>query len=129
MLREVADEGRTVFLSSHTLSEVERVADRVGIIRHGHLVVVESIDQLKKKAIRRLDLEFAGPVDAAVFEGLQGVHSVAGDTTRVSVSYEGPMGDLIQTAMPHNLVNVETVEADLEEIFLTYYRNSEEVTA
>jgi len=129
MLREVADEGRTVFLSSHTLSEVERVADRVGIIRHGRLVVVESIDQLKAKAIRRLDLEFAGPVDAAVFEGLQGVHSVAGDTTRVSVSYEGPMADLIQEAMPHDLVNVETVEADLEEIFLTYYRNSEEVTA
>ncbi len=128
MVREVAEEGRTVFLSSHTLSEVERVADRVGIIRKGHLVVVESVDQLKAKAIRRLDMEFARPVNATVFSSLAGVHSVEADTTWVSVSYEGSMADLLQTAMAHDLVNMENVEADLEEIFLTYYRDAE-VTA
>lgn len=129
MLREVASEGRTVFLSSHTLSEVERVADRVGIIRHGVLVVVERVETLKDKAIHRLDLEFVSPVDASVFASLDGVREVHADTTRVSVSYEGSMTPLLRTAMAHDLVNVESVEADLEEIFLTYYRDVEEVGA
>jgi ABC-2 type transport system ATP-binding protein len=127
MVREVTAEGRTVFLSSHTLSEVERVADRVGIIRHGVLVVVESVDSLKNKAIRRLDMEFGSPVDASVFEGVDGVHEIHGDTNVVSVSYEGSMTALLRTAMAHDLVNLESVEADLEEIFLTYYRDTEEV--
>ncbi|HEY5686530.1 MAG TPA: ABC transporter ATP-binding protein [Acidimicrobiia bacterium] len=129
MLREVAAEGRTVFLSSHTLSEVERVADRVGIIRHGVLVVVESVETLKHKAIRRLDMEFGSPIDAAVFQQLAGVREVHGDTTFVSVSYEGSMTALLRTAMSHDLVNLESVEADLEDIFLTFYRDVEEVSS
>ena len=129
MLRQVAAEGRTVFLSSHTLSEVERVADRVGIIRHGRLVVVERVETLKSKAIRRLDLQFGSPVDASVFAGVQGVREVHGDTTVVSVSYEGSMTPLLRAAMTHDLINVESIEADLEEIFLTYYRDSEGVSA
>lgn len=129
MLREVAAEGRTVFLSSHTLSEVERVADRVGIIRHGVLVVVESVETLKHKAIRRLDMEFGSPIDAAVFQRLAGVREVHGDTTFVSVSYEGSMTALLRTAMSHDLVNLESVEADLEDIFLTFYRDVEKVRA
>jgi ABC-2 type transport system ATP-binding protein len=127
LLRVVATEGRTVFLSSHTLSEVERVADRVGIIRHGVLVVVERVEALKDKAIHRLDMEFATPVDASVFASLDGVRGVDADTTLVSVSYEGPMTALLRTAMAHDLVNVQSVEADLEEIFLTYYRDTEGV--
>ena len=129
MLRDVVSEGRTVFLSSHTLSEVERVADRVGIIRHGVLVVVERVESLKDKAIHRLDMQFASPVDAAVFASLDGVRAVDADTTLVSVSYEGPMTALLRTAMTHDLINVQSVEADLEEIFLTYYRDTEEVRA
>ncbi len=125
MLREIAAEERTVFLSSHTLSEVERVADRVAIIRHGRLIVVERIDNLKTKAIRRLDMEFADPVSASTFENIDGVRSVEADTTRVSVSYEGAMKELLQVAMGHDLINLESVEADLEEIFLTYYRDTE----
>jgi ABC-2 type transport system ATP-binding protein len=62
MMREVVADGRTVFLSSHTLSEVQRVADRVGIIRHGHLVDVESVHDLRSKAIRRVELTFDSPV-------------------------------------------------------------------
>ena len=75
MIREVREDGRTVFLSSHSLAEVERVADRVGILRHGHLVVVEPLDTLKRKAIRRIDLEFDEPVAASAFENIAGVHS------------------------------------------------------
>jgi len=126
MLREVVEEGRTVFLSSHTLSEVERVADRVGIIRHGQLIVVEAVDSLKAKAIRRFILEFDSPVSGQMFSDLDGVRDVVSDGNRITLSVDGNMKDLLRTAMAHDLVNVESSEADLEEIFLAYYRDPDQ---
>lgn len=124
MVREVADEGRTVFLSSHTLSEVQRVADRVGIIRHGRLAAVESVRALRDKAIRRVDLRFAGPVEAATFDRVDGVRDVAVDGHHVVLSFDGAMHDLLDAIRTGPaLVDIETSEADLEEIFLTYYRD------
>lgn len=126
MLREVRDEGRTVFLSSHTLSEVERVADRVGIIRHGRLVVVERIDELKRKAIRRLEFEFAEPVPADLFAALEQVHDVEVDGVHARISYEGWVHPVLQAAMTHEVVNLRSRDADLEEIFLAYYRDTDD---
>ncbi len=125
MIREVRDDGRTVFLSSHTLSEVERVADRVGIIRHGRLIVVERIDELKRKAIRRIDFEFAEPVPADTFTGVDGVRDADVEGVHARVSFEGPVNALLHAAMRHEVVNLHTREADLEEIFLAYYRDSD----
>jgi ABC-2 type transport system ATP-binding protein len=102
---------------------VERVADRVGILRHGHLVIVEPLASLKRKAIRRIDLEFDEPVDASVFEGLAGVHSAEARGNTVVVSFEGSVNALLRAALDHNVVNINSREADLEQIFLTYYKN------
>lgn len=122
MMREVADDGRSVFLSSHTLSEVQRVADRVGIIRSGHLVTVESVQNLRAKAIRTVDLYFDEPVDAAVFESVDGVRGVEAINSHVHLSFEGRMDELLATASSRYRINdINTQEADLEEIFLTYY--------
>lgn len=124
MMREVATDGRTVFLSSHTLSEVQRVADRVGIIRHGRLIAVESVASLRSKAIRKVDLFFEEPVDASVFESLPGVREASVVDTHVTLSFDGPMGSLIKMVGDrYQLLDVTTREADLEEIFLTYYRD------
>ncbi|MEX1295206.1 MAG: ABC transporter ATP-binding protein [Candidatus Limnocylindrales bacterium] len=123
LIREVREDGRTVFLSSHSLAEVERVADRVGILRHGHLVVVEPLDTLKRKAIRRIDLEFDEPVESSVFEGIEGVHAAETRGNTVVVSFEGSVNALLRAALDHNVVNVNSREADLEQIFLTYYMN------
>jgi len=123
LIREVREDGRTVFLSSHSLAEVERVADRVGILRHGHLVIVEPLDALKRKAIRRIDLEFDVPVEAADFEGIEGVHTAESRGNTVVVSFEGPVNALLRAALDHNVVNLNSREADLEQIFLTYYTN------
>lgn len=125
MLREVRAEGRTVFLSSHTLSEVERVADRVGIIRHGRLVVVERVDALKRKAIRRLEFEFAEPVPADLFAGVDVVRDVEIDGVHARVSYEGAVHPVLQAAMARHVVDIHSREADLEEIFLDYYRDTD----
>ncbi|GAB4084844.1 ABC transporter ATP-binding protein [Myceligenerans cantabricum] len=123
MMREVRRAGRTVFLSSHTLSEVERVADRVGIIRHGRLVVVESVEGLKKKAVRRLDFEFGVPVPSTLFDGVDGVRDVQARERSVSVSFDGSVNGVLRAAMEHEVVNLHSREADLEEIFLAYYRD------
>ncbi len=124
MLREVANEGRTVFLSSQTLSEVQRVADRVGIIRHGKLITVESVATLRSKGMRRVELELDAPGDAAVFEGVKGVSDVSVRNHHVGMSFEGDMGALLKAAAErYAIVDISTQEADLEEIFLTYYRD------
>ena len=127
MLREIASDGRTVFLSSHSLSEVERVADRVGIIRQGRLVVVETVADLKSKAIRRVHLQFGSPIPSALFDGVPGVREVEVEGAQAQVSFEGTMANLLKVAMEHDLVNLNSDEADLEEIFLNYYRGVEAV--
>ena len=123
MLREVTAEGRTVFLSSHTLSEVERVADRVAIIREGQLVVVDTMEALKDKAIRTVTFHFAAPIAASVFSGVPGVREIQVAGSAATVSFEGAMSGLLRAATDHDVVNLTHSEADLEEIFLAYYRN------
>ncbi len=124
MMREVAAEGRTVFLSSHTLSEVQRVANRVGIIRHGHLVAVETVADLRSKAIRTVNIFFDEPVEASAFEGLPGVREVTSQNEHVTLSFDGQMETLLKVVTEHfHVLDITTHEADLEEIFLTYYRD------
>jgi ABC-2 type transport system ATP-binding protein len=127
MMREVAGEGRTVFLSSHTLSEVQRVADRVGIIRRGRLIALEAVADLRSKSMRRIEFQFAEPVDGEVFEGVEGVSDVQVLRRRVMLSYAGRIDALLTTvAGRYDVIDITTHEADLEEIFLTYYRDEDE---
>jgi ABC-2 type transport system ATP-binding protein len=125
-MREVAADGRTVFLSSHTLSEVQRVADRVGIIRNGYLIAVEEVASLRSKAIRTVNLFFAEPVDASIFGPLPGVRDVKVDNHHVTLSFDGQMETLLKVVTArYSLLDITTQEADLEEIFLTYYEEVE----
>ena len=126
LVREVQGEGRTVFLSSHILSEVERVVDRVGIIREGELAEVAAMERLKELAVRRVDFEFALPVDPATFAGIEGIRRVEADGPVVRVEVEGPMTRLMKVAADHEIVDLHLREADLEEIFLGYYRSGAE---
>ncbi len=124
LLEETRAQGRTVFLSSHTLSEVERVADRVGIIRDGHVVVTAGVTDLKASAIRHLDIEFAEPVACTVFDNVASVHGAEFDGIRVRVRYEGEVDAVLKAAAQHRVVSLSSRESDLEEIFLTYYRDT-----
>ncbi len=126
MMREVAADGRSVFLSSHTLSEVQRVADRVGIIRNGHLIDVEGVHDLRSKAIRRVELVFDAPVSADEFEAVEGVRDTQLRGNAILLSFDGDMEELLAVATGrHHLVDINSEEADLEEIFLAYYRDDE----
>jgi ABC-2 type transport system ATP-binding protein len=123
MVDEVKAQGRTIFLSSHILPEVERVADRVGIVRRGRLVAVETVEDLKAKARRRIDFTFAAPVAANEFTDIDGVESAQAfhDGLGVTVTVTGSMDRVIKTAARHEVVNVVGHDGDLESAFLAYY--------
>lgn len=124
LLGDVRAHGRTVFLSSHTLSEVERVTDRLAILRQGRLVVGDSVENLRKVAVQRLDIEFAAPVSAEEFRGLPGVTKVRVEGVVVTVAFEGTADAVVKAAAAHQVVALRPREIDLEDIFLRYYAAS-----
>jgi ABC-2 type transport system ATP-binding protein len=121
LLAEARAGGRTVFLSSHVMPEIERTCDRVGIIREGRLVTVEDIGDLRAKEIRTLEVHFAAPVAPDGFEHLPGVREVVaiGDAMRITVA--GPMDALVKALARHEVVDLQSHEPGLEEIFLAFY--------
>ena len=124
LLQEVAAQGRTVFLSSHTLSEVERVADRVAILRRGRLVVVDSLERLRGIAVQRLEIEFGD--DAPAVEELRavpGVREAAFEGRHLVVAFEGSADALVKAIATHEVRSIRSRDDDLEEIFLHYYRD------
>jgi ABC-2 type transport system ATP-binding protein len=122
LLRETTAEGRTVFLSSHDLDEVQRVADRVAIIRAGRLVVTDTVDALRQRAPQTIELRFATPVAPAVFEPLGGVRRVTAEGNRITLQTTGQLADLLRVIADHDPLDVVARRADLDELFLTYYR-------
>jgi beta-exotoxin I transport system ATP-binding protein len=124
LLAEVSSQGRTVFLSSHTLSEVERVTRRLAILRRGKLVVVDSLENLHKVAMRRLEIEFAVPVDSGEFRLLPGVKEVQASGATVTIGFEGPADAVVKTAAAHEVLAIRPREDDLEDIFLRYYQEA-----
>ena len=124
LVAEARAEGRTVFLSSHVLGEVERIADRVGIVREGRLVVVEGLEALKAKALRRLEIHFAGPVPSVEFAALPGVQDVVVEGGLLTCTTVGSVDRLLKAAARYEVTNLVTHEADLEELFLRYYEGA-----
>ena len=122
MVAEVRAEGRSIFLSSHILPEVEHTCDRVGIIRDGRLVKVGGVGELKDLRQRVLEAQFSGPAEAAWFSGLPGVVSVTTDGPNTArVTLKGDMAESLRVAVEHGAMNVTTHEPSLEDIFLRFY--------
>ena len=125
MVAEARGNGQTVFMSSHIMSEVQAVADRVGIIREGRLVALETVHDLRARAVRSVEITFAGPVSTADFDHLPGVTdvSVRDDVLRCRV--EGSPDALVKAAARHTVLALLSEEPDLEELFFTYYNGKE----
>lgn len=124
LLREARDAGQTVFFSSHILSDVEQVADRVGIIRGGELVAVEDPHHLTSRAWRYVRIQFAEPLDAesvAAFAAVPGVERFEAHDATLSFTVGSAMHEVIQLASRHQVVTFDAERPPLEEIFLTYY--------
>ena len=121
MVEEVKGEGRTVFMSSHNLAEVERVCDRVGIIRRGQIIAVEDVEVLKERALHRLEFHFGGPVSQTDFAELPGVRDLSVDGGVLSCTVVGKPDALIKAVARFEVVKLVSHDSSLEDIFLSYY--------
>jgi len=121
LIDEVKAEGRTVFISSHIMPEVEMVCDRVAIIREGKLTTIEDVDVLKARALRHLEIRFTAPVPPEKFTNLEGVKDVMVEDNTLRCTVTGKLDAFIKTAAQFEVINLVSREPNLEEIFLTYY--------
>ncbi|MGH2717164.1 MAG: ABC transporter ATP-binding protein [Actinomycetota bacterium] len=122
LVREIAAEGRTVFLSSHDLDEVQRVADRVAIIRAGRLVVVDSVEALRRGAPSSIQLRLARPADIGPLSSLPGVTHVVADGAALSLQVTGELAPVLHAIADLDPMDVTARRANLEELFLRYYQ-------
>jgi ABC-2 type transport system ATP-binding protein len=125
LVREVTSDGRTVFLSSHMLGEVQRVADRVAVLRDGRIHVLEAVETLRTRAFTRVEVTFATPPPADAFVGLDGIRELRRESATVLFAAEGPVDPLVKALARHRVLAIDSHEADLEDIFLTLYQREE----
>lgn len=121
ILREARDEGRTIFLSSHILSEVERVCDRVAIVRSARLAALETTESLLEKRRKRVTLVFDSPVDVSRFSRLPGVSDVEARGTAVSLRLHDGIDGVIKLAAEYTVLDMRVDHPSLDEVFMAYY--------
>jgi ABC-2 type transport system ATP-binding protein len=124
LLREARDEGATVFLSSHVLSEVQRVCDRVGIIRDGRLITLSELDELRRIQLHRVEIDFGD--ESSVPE--EAIRAAAEDVQvkgrHVTCTVSGSFDPLLNALRSSHVVDLVSTEPSLEEIFLSYFAES-----
>lgn len=127
LVLELKEQGSTFFLSSHILPEVERICDRVGIIKDGKLVALERIEDLKKKVLRKIEIHFSKEVSIEYFSNLPGVKEIKQDKNVIVCSVIGTLDILIKRACQFEIVNIITHEPKLEEVFMSFYEKQKDL--
>jgi ABC-2 type transport system ATP-binding protein len=121
VIREAKAEGRTIFLSSHILSEVEKTCDRVAIIRDGRLIKVDRVEALRDLAHHQVELRFAGEVPMGAFAALPGVSDVSTEGNVLRLRVSGAITPVVREASQYELLDFVSREPSLEETFLAMY--------
>lgn len=126
ILEEYKKSGTTVFFSSHNLPEVERVCDRVGIIRNGKLVGIETINELGKKRLRRVTVRFRDKVSPKEFQ-FSGVENIEELSDGLILTVRGDVDAVIKKIAKHKIKDIEVSHASLEDVFLEFYKEKKDV--
>ena len=125
LIDEVKADGSTVFISSHIMPVVERVCDRVAIMRRGELVTVEDDSALRERALHRLEFHFATSVPVEALAALPGVRDVVVNDNVLSCTTVGSPDVLIKAVARYEVIKLVSHEPNLEDIFLSYYGDEE----
>jgi len=123
LVRETIAEGQTVFWSSHELDEVQRLADHVGIIKSGRLVATDTVEGLRSRAPKRIEVELAHDADRTLFARLKGVSITSCQGSRISLEVTGAIGPVLKVIADQDPVDVISRHADLDELFMQFYRD------
>jgi ABC-2 type transport system ATP-binding protein len=127
LLREARDDGATVFFSSHIISEVETLAERVAILRKGVIVEEARPEQMVSMAMRRIHVRFQEPIDPAPLDDVDGIQLLShSNGLHATLQVSGEMDGLIKALASFPVSDMETERPSLEEVFLTYYAGTEE---
>jgi len=122
LVLEAREKGATVFMSSHVLSEVEDITDRVAIIRSGKIVDVDDVHTLRAHAGQLVELRFSEPVDAGAFADLPGVEGLRVDDVRLTCLLHGEPDSLLKAAAKYRVTHWAAQDRELEDLFLSYYK-------
>jgi ABC-2 type transport system ATP-binding protein len=127
LVLQARDEGRTIFLSSHNLTEVQALCDRVGILRKGQLRAVENVDDLMNLSFRWVHIDFAEKhIDAEAFRRLEGADKLSVTDGNIRLQLTGNMDALIKLAAQYTVEDIRIQSPSLEEIFLKFYGNGQD---
>ena len=121
MVAEARDAGATVFLSSHVLSEVQRAADRVAVLRAGRIVVQGTVDDLRGRARQRIEVWFAEDVDPSEIRATPGLVDPVVEGRRLAATLAGPVDPVLAVLARHSVASVVMEEPNLEDAFLDLY--------
>ncbi len=122
LVRDARARGATIFISSHVLSEVEHVCDRVGIVRDGHLATVGQLDELVGMRAHRIEIQFADQPPIERLRAIPGLEQIAVEDHRVTGVFRGDFEPLLAALASAHVTKFESREPSLEEIFLGFYR-------
>ncbi len=122
LVAEARAAGATAFLSSHVLPEIQHIADRVGLIREGSIVLVDSIEALRARGLVHVEATFADLPPAGAFAHVSGVRELGRSGRTVHFSLEGEIDALVKELARHHVVALESREADLEDVFLSLFQ-------
>ena len=122
LVAEATADGRTVFVSSHVLSEVQHIAHRVALIRDGRLELIDTVETLRQRALTRVEVTFVGAPPPGAFDQVPGVHEVDRNGQVVRLTLEGSADPLVKALARFDVHALDSHEADLEDVFLELYR-------
>lgn len=120
VLMEQAHSGTTIFMSSHVLSEVEKVCNRVAIIKEGSIVTEEKVEELKQKSGKVIEVKFAEQVDPSIFK-MDGIAAVTQPNGTYKINVTGNMENVLKELSSHKLKDISIHQMTLEDVFMHYY--------
>jgi ABC-2 type transport system ATP-binding protein len=120
VLMEQAHGGTTIFMSSHVLSDVEKVCNRVAIIKEGSIVAEEQVEALRQKSGKVINVKFVGPVDDSIFK-MEGIANVTRPNGSYKLTVTGNIENVLRELSTHKLADISIHQMTLEDVFMHFY--------